>query len=334
MPLARFAGSRLALATFGAGAVALGGCGSSTSTNTAAPDTTLRGAIVVDGSSTVAPLSQAVSDAFVAAHTLVSAQVRTSGTGGGFKALCGRRADVSGASRRINANEAAACEASGVSPVELQVATDGITVVTRKGATSGATCLTLGQLKAIWESSSKVARWSDVDSAFADSLMFLAGPGKDSGTYDFFNEAVLGKGADGEVLPPRGDYLSSEDDNVLVRAIEAEPAGLGYFGYSYFAKNAEQLSAIMLDGRGPLGCLAPTPQTIIGGTYPLARPLFVYVSRDSLKREVVRRFTRFYLDRATGLGRTASILAAPRFALSRSSSALERTIAELDNASS
>ncbi|MEW6583148.1 MAG: PstS family phosphate ABC transporter substrate-binding protein [Actinomycetota bacterium] len=280
----------------------------------------LSGSIVVDGSSTVAPLTSAAAEAFNGENPDVNVDVRTSGTGGGFEVFCTGETDISDASRAIKDEEVAACTKGGVEYTEVRVASDGITVVTGADAEVGTTCLTLDQLKTAWAPDSKVGNWKDIDPSFTDVKLSLAGPGSQSGTYDFFNEEVLGEDAQGETVEPRQDYSASEDDNVTVRAVTGAEAGMGYFGYSYFAENQGQLKAFELDGGS--GCVAPSPETITGGEYPLSRPLFIYVSKSALERPEVKGFVRYYVQNAVRLAEEQRFVPAPQDALDASLAAI------------
>ena len=273
----------------------------------------LSGTIVVDGSSTVAPLTSAAGEAFNGENPGVDIEVRTSGTGGGFQVFCVGETDISDASRSITDDEAAACKKSGVEYQEVRVASDGITVVTSTDAEVGTTCLTFDQLEAAWSPKSTAKSWKDVDPSFADVELTLAGPGSQSGTYDFFNEEILGEDAKGETIEPRQDYAASEDDNVTVRAVSGASGGMGYFGYSYFSENSDQLKAFEIDGGK--GCVAPTPETITSGGYPLSRPLFIYVARAALARPEVKGFVRYYVQNAVSLAGDQRFVPAPQDAL-------------------
>lgn len=300
----------LATAVLAVGAVATG-CGDDSGDAAAGGDgADLSGRIVIDGSSTVAPLSTAAAEAFNGENGDVEIEVRTSGTGGGFEVFCKGETDISNASRAIKDDEAAACKAAGIEYEELRVASDGITVVTSAGADVGGDNLTVEQLAAIWKPDSTIDNWSDIPGGtFADVPLELAGAGSQSGTYDFFNEEVLGEDASGEVINPRQDYTASEDDNVIVRAVTSAPAGMGYFGYSYFEENQDQLKAFSLNG------VAPSPETITDGSYPLSRPLFIYVNREDLQRPEVAGFVRSYLRDAAALAEDAGYVPAPQQAL-------------------
>lgn len=319
----RMYASLAALAVAG-GSLTLAACGSSDSSS----DTTggssasnLSGKITIDGSSTVAPLSTAAAEAFNGNNPDVNITVGTSGTGGGFEVFCKGETDISDASRSIKDDEAAACKAAGVEYEEVRVASDGITMITKKGVDVGEVCLTFPQLEKIWAPGSKVNNWSQVGPGFKDLPLTLAGPGSQSGTYDFFNEEILGEDASGEVIQPRQDYSASEDDNVTVRAITDAEAGLGYLGFTYFEENTDALQAFAVDGGK--GCVQPTTDTITSGEYPLSRPLYIYVSKKSLQRPEVKAFVKDYVANATQLATDAQFVPAPQAALDEAASKLD-----------
>jgi phosphate transport system substrate-binding protein len=267
------------------------------STDTA-PAANLSGTISADGSSTVGPLTTAAAEGFGAANPGVQVTVGISGTGGGFEKFCAGETDLSDASRPIKDEEKAACDAKGIKYHEILVANDGITVVVNK-ANDWANCLTVDQLKAMWGPDSKAGSWKDVDPAFPDESLKLYGPGTDSGTFDFFTEAINGK-----AKASRSDYSPSEDDNVTVQGVAGGKGSLGYLGLSYYEQNQDALKAVEIDGGS--GCVAPSVATVQDKTYtPLARPLFVYVKDDSLKRPEVQAFMKYFADNATSLATTA-----------------------------
>jgi phosphate transport system substrate-binding protein len=298
-----------AAAVLALGSLAAAGCGDDDD-DSGGDGADLSGNILIDGSSTVAPLSSAAAEAFAAENSGVNITVGTSGTGGGFERFCAGETDISDASRAIEDDEVAACEEAGVVYEELRVASDGITIVTGANVDVGSDNLTLAQLKAIWEPGSDIDNWSQIPGGnFNDLPLALAGAGSQSGTYDFFNEEILGEDASGETITPRQDYTASEDDNVTVRAVQSAEAGLGYFGFSYFEENQDSLKAFSLDG------VAPTPETITDGSYPLSRPLFIYVKRTSLERPEVAAFARYYLENAITLAEEQEFVPAPQEAL-------------------
>jgi phosphate transport system substrate-binding protein len=314
-------GRRFAL-ILAAGAMALAslaaaGCGDDddSGSDTSGGDSgSLSGDILADGSSTVAPLTSAAAEAFAGENSGVNVTVGTSGTGGGFERFCAGETDISNASRPIDEEETAACEAGGVTYQELRVASDGIVNVVSSSTEVGGDDLTLAQLKAIWAPGSKINNWSQVPPAgsFDDVPLALAGAGSQSGTYDFFNEEVLGEDAAGETVVPRQDYTASEDDNVTVRAVQSQEGTLGYFGFSYYEENIDALKVFKLDG------VEPTVETITDGTYPLSRPLFIYVKDASLERPEVAGFARYYLENAIALAGQTQFVPAPQSALDES----------------
>ncbi|WP_419164873.1 PstS family phosphate ABC transporter substrate-binding protein [Candidatus Palauibacter sp.] len=255
----------------------------------------LSGLIELDGSSTVFSISQAMAEEFQIAHgRAVRVSVGVSGTGGGFQRFCNGETEISNASRRINASEAAACAREGITPLELQIAWDGLTVVVHP-TNDWVGCMTVEELRRVWAPGSGLARWSQIRPDWPDHELKLYGPDTDSGTFDYFTAAVMG-----EEGASRNDYTASADDHVLVSGVSGDPGALGYFGYVYFEENQEQLRALDVDGGA--GCVAPSRRTIVDGTYtPLARPMYIYIRRDALERPEVRAFVGFYIDSAAAL---------------------------------
>lgn len=318
----RMYASLAALAVVG-GSVTLAACGSSSSssdTSGGSGESGVSGKITIDGSSTVAPLTTAAAEAFNAKNPDVNITVGTSGTGGGFEVFCKGETDISNASREIKDEEAEACKKAGIDYVPVRVASDGITLVTKAGVDVGKACLTFPELKKIWAPGSKVNNWSQVGSGFNDLPLALAGAGSESGTYDFFNETILGEDAKGEVIQSRQDYSASEDDNVTVRAVTDAEAGLGYFGFSYYEANTDTMQAFAVDGGK--GCVEPTIDSITKGDYPISRPLYVYVSKKALARPEVKAFVTDYVDNATQIATDATFVPAPQAALDESKKAI------------
>jgi phosphate transport system substrate-binding protein len=243
----------------------------------------LSGNIKIDGSSTVAPFAQAAQEAFQAENPDVKITVGTSGTGGGFEKFCAGETDISDASRPIKPDEEAPlCKKAGIDYTELQVANDGIAVVTNPELKVD--CLTSDQLKKLWNQGSKVKNLSEIDPKLPDTTLSLFGPGTDSGTFDFFTDVI-----NGEEGVSREDYQPSEDDNILVQGVAGESGGFGYFGHSYYEQNQDKLNLVKVDGGD--GCVEPTTETIQSGEYkPLSRPLFMYPSAKALKRPEVKAF--------------------------------------------
>jgi phosphate transport system substrate-binding protein len=248
----------------------------------------LSGTINIDGSSTVAPLSEAAAELFQEQNSGVRVTVGTSGTGGGFEKFCAGETDISDASRAIEADETAACESKGIKYEEVQVANDGLSVVVNNQNT-WANCLTTAQLKTIWDKGSKVNNWNQVDPSFPNEPLKLFGAGTDSGTFDYFTNAI-----NGEEGRSRSDYSATEDDNVTVTGVSGTKGGLGYFGLSYLQENQGKVKGVQVDGGS--GCVAPSTETVQDGSYtPLSRPLFIYPSDKALERPEVKAFLDFYV---------------------------------------
>ena len=262
--------------------------GADAGAGSATADGGLSGTIQIDGSSTVAPLSEAAAELFQEENPGVNVVVGTSGTGGGFEKLCAGDVDISDASRPIKDEEIAACEAAGVEYEEVTVANDGIAVVVNP-ENDWVECLTVEQLNEIWAPDSTVDSWDDVDPSFPDEPLQLFGPGTDSGTFDYFTETI-----NGEEGASRTDYQPSEDDNVIVQGVQGSAGALGYFGLSYAQENEGAVKALEIDGGD--GCVAPTVETVLDGTYtPLGRPLYVYPTAEALSRPEVQAFLEFYI---------------------------------------
>jgi phosphate transport system substrate-binding protein len=287
-----------------AAALALAACGSSSSSTDggASGGTGLTGSVRVDGSSTVAPLTSAAAELFKEVESGVDVTVGTSGTGGGFEKFCRGETDMNDASRPIKDTEVEACKAKPVDYQEMIVAIDALTVVVNKENT-WAKCLTVEQLKKIWEPKSTVNNWNQVDPSFPDEPLKLFGPGTDSGTFDYFTDEI-----NGEEGASRTDYTPSEDDNVVVKGVEGTKGGLGYFGFTYYEENASKLNAVEVDGGS--GCVAPSAATAQDGTYvPLARPLFVYPSIQSLKSNAaLKGFLDYYVANDAEIAEAAQFI--------------------------
>jgi phosphate transport system substrate-binding protein len=258
----------------------------------------LKGSITADGSSTLGPYTTAAAEGFRRKHPGVRITVGISGTGGGFERFCRGELDISNASRRIKPSEHQDCTEDGVRYVAFTVANDGIALVVNRSNT-WAKCLTVEQLKRIWEPGSKVDSWNDVDASFPDQKLKLFGAGTDSGTFDFFTEAINGK-----ARASRSDYFPSEDDNVLVSGVSGDRGALGYFGLSYYQANKSRLNLVKVNsGRG---CVAPSLATVQAKTYkPLSRALFMYVDRASFRRAEVRSFIGYTLNNEGAIARRA-----------------------------
>jgi phosphate transport system substrate-binding protein len=283
------------------GVAACGDDSSDTDTG-ASGSSSLSGNIKIDGSSTVFPFAQAAAEQFKGEHSGVDISVGESGTGGGFEKFCAAETDVSNASRPIKEDEEAPiCEKNGVAYSEVQVANDGIAIITSKDLEID--CMTTEQLKALWNKGSKISNYKDLDPKFPDQKVALFGPGTDSGTFDFFTAAINGEEGD-----TRKDYSPSEDDNVTVQGVSGDKGGLGYLGFSYFEDNADSLNLVKVDAGD--GCVEPSAATIQDGTYkPLARPLFMYPAAKSLARPEVKGFMDYVLANQQAIADASKIVA-------------------------
>ena len=295
----------VAFAACGADEDADSDTGKPTATGGGTEYSSLSGSIAVDGSSTVGPITEAVAEEFGKVSN-VDVSVGISGTGGGFEKFCKGETDINDASRAIKDAEKTACQGGGVEYTEFKVGVDGLTVVVN-GGNEFVECLTFSQLKTLWDQGSTVQNWSQVDPSLPAESIKLYGPGPDSGTFDYFTEEVNGK-----AKQSRSDYTANEDDYTLVRGVENDENALGYFGFAYYQGAAGQLKAVKIDkdadAKGtPVaadkrkGCVEPTSATINDNSYPLSRPLYIYVSRDALARAEVKGFVEFYLDNAKEL---------------------------------
>jgi len=253
--------------------------------------------IKIDGSSTVYPITEAVAEEFQKAKRgAIKVTVGISGTGGGFKKFCRGETDISNASRPIVKKEIEACKEAGIDYIELPIAYDGIAVMVNP-KNNWVTSMSPGDLKKIWEppAEKRITKWNQVNPKWPDIPLNLYGPGVDSGTFDYFTEAIVGKSRSS-----RGDFTASEDDNVLVQGIATDRGSLGFFGYAYYAENTDKLKIVAIDaGKGPI---TPSEKTIMDGTYqPLSRPIFIYINRKSAERPEVKEFVEFYLKNASKL---------------------------------
>ena len=268
--------------------------------------------VKVDGSSTVYPITEAVAEEFQKAKkNAVKVTVGISGTGGGFKKFCRGETDFSNASRPITAKEMEDCKAAGVEYIEMPVAYDALTVVANpKNAFLKE--LTVDQLKAMWEPAAqgKITKWNQVNPAWPDQPIKLFGAGADSGTFEYFTEAVVGK-----AKSSRGDYTASEDDNVLVQGVSRDVNAIGYFGYAYYAENQARLKGVPIVNPKTGKAVAPSGANVENGTYvPLSRPIFVYVKKSSLDKPEVKEFVDFYMKNAEKLVREVKYVPLPKAA--------------------
>ncbi len=265
--------------------------------------------VKVDGSSTVYPITEAVAEEFQKAKkNAIKVTVGISGTGGGFKKFCRGEIDIANASRPILKKEMADCKAAGVEYIELPVAFDALTVVMNPKNTFLKE-LTVEQLKAIWEPAAqgKIARWNQVNPAWPDAPIKLFGAGSDSGTFDYFTEAIVGK-----AKSSRGDYTASEDDNILVQGVSRDVNAIGYFGYAYYAENTGKLKAVPIIEKAGKPAVLPSEESVIKGTYqPLSRPIFVYIDPKSLDKPEVREFVEFYMKNASKLSKEVKYVPLP-----------------------
>lgn len=254
--------------------------------------------VKIDGSSTVYPITEAVAEEFQKAKKgKVRVTVGISGTGGGFKKFCRGEIDISDASRPITKKEMEACKEAGIAYLEMPVAYDALTVVINP-KNSWARNMTVAELKKMWEPAAqgKITRWNQVNPAWPDAPLTLFGPGADSGTFEYFTEAVTGKSK-----ASRGDFTASEDDNVLVTGVSRDINGLGYFGYAYYIENQDKLGAVSVVS--PSGkAVSPSMDTVVNGSYqPLSRPIFIYVNAKSAQKPEVKEFIQFYNKQANKL---------------------------------
>ena len=261
----------------------------------------LRGSIRIDGSSTVQPFAEAAAELFNEENPGVRITVGGAGTGDGFEKFCRGETQISDASRAIEPDEEKLCSSAGVTPQAVQVASDGITVATNKNFKVD--CLTTAQLKEVFGKGATAKSLSDVDPKLPGQRLSLFTPGTESGTFDFFTEEINGE----EGVQRTSGVQTSADDNVLVTGVSGEQGGLGYFGYSFFEQNQDKLSAVEIDGGD--GCVAPTTQTIQNGQYkPLSRPLFMYPSREALRKPAVKEFMSFTVRQYDEIAKAAKIV--------------------------
>jgi phosphate transport system substrate-binding protein len=294
----------LALATAGVLALGAAACGDDDSSSTASSGGggDVSGPIKIDGSSTVGPFAQTAAEQFQGENSGVQISVGTSGTGGGFEKFCVGETDISDASRPIkHDDESPICKKNGITYQEIQIANDGIAIVTNKALEID--CLTTAQLKKLWNQGSKITNYSQLDPQLPDVDVSLYGPGTDSGTFDFFTDAI-----NGEEGVSRKDYQPSEDDNILVQGVEGDEGGLGYFGFSYYEQNADKLNLVGVDAGD--GCVKPSTEAVQDGSYtPLSRPLFMYPSEQSLgEKPQVKSFMEYVVDNADEIATASQIV--------------------------
>lgn len=256
----------------------------------------LKGTVEVDGSSTLAPLSEAVAEEFKKTYSKANILVGISGTGGGFKRFVIGEIDISDASRAIKDSEISQAKENGIDYAELRVGMDGLSVMVNPN-NNFVNCLTLTELNLVWKPGSAVNNWNQLRSTFPNKKMRLYGPGTDSGTFGFFTEII-----NGEEGASRDDYTASEDDNVLVQGIAGDNYALGYFGYAYYLSNKDKLKVLGIDKEDGNGCIIPDSSTIESELYPITRPLYIYVNKFSYNtKPVVKEFVKFYMEQAAKL---------------------------------
>ncbi len=281
------------------------------------------GVIAIDGSSTVYPIAEAVAEEFQKKFS-TRVTIGVSGSGGGFKKFCRGETAISNASRPIKPSEVELCQKKGIEYIELPVAYDGIAVVVNP-KNDWVNYITVDELRRIWapEAQGKVTSWHQVRTGWPQRKLNLYGPGVDSGTYDYFTEAIVGK-----EHSSRGDYTSSEDDNVLVQGVASDPGALGFFGLAYYEENRDKLKVVPVDDGNPengKGPIAPTPETVANSTYqPLSRPLFIYVNKKAAERPEVQQFVDFFLTAGPPLVREVGYIPLPERAYALVKTRFER----------
>ncbi len=270
--------------------------------------TGLSGTIEIDGSSTVAPISEAVAEDFGLEYSNVRVNVGVSGTGGGFKRFTSGETEISDASRPMKSTEAASARENGIEYIELTIALDGLAVMVNP-ANTFVRCLTVEELHEVWKPDSTVDSWNDIRSSFPDQSINLYGPDTESGTFDYFTDVV-----NGDEGVSRSNYVASSDDNVLVRGVGGDRNSLGYFGYAYYTENKDTLKLVEIDGGN--GCVAPNDETVADGSYaPLARPIFIYVDVNKMREHPgLKEFVDYYLDNLPRLVSEVGYTALPSYA--------------------
>jgi phosphate transport system substrate-binding protein len=290
---------RIGVVACGVGLFITAGAAAGTSAEPAAQG--VSGTITADGSSTVGPFTTAAAERFRRSNRGARVTVGISGTGGGFERFCKGETDLSNASRPIRYSEAARCQQAGIRYIQFLVANDGISLAVSRQNT-WANCLTVDELKRIWDRGSRVDNWNDVRPGFPDVSLRLYGAGTDSGTFEFFTEAINGR-----ARQSRSDYTASEDDNVLVNGVSGDRGGLAYFGYSYYVENRNRLKVLGVNNGS--GCRTPSVDRIQNRAYkPLSRPLFIYVKRDSFRKPVVAAFMRYIILNESRIATSAKMV--------------------------
>jgi phosphate transport system substrate-binding protein len=304
-------------AVLAVGATACGSSDDSTSSGSGGED--LSGTIRIDGSSTVAPLTEAIAEEFQGENPGVKVTVGTAGTGGGFEKFCAGETDISDASREIEPEEVANCKKQGIGYEDVHIATDALTVMINNE--NPVSCLTVDQLSAVWGPDSKLSNWDEIPGLKEefDEELALFGPGTDSGTFDYFTEEI-----NGEEGATRKDYNNiGENDNATVTGVEGSPGGMGYAGFSYYTENEGKLKALEVDNGK--GCVGPSVETAQDGSYsPLSRPLFIYPSDAALKKPEVKAFVNYYLENVTDIAEAVGFVPLTEKQLAESEAAAKK----------
>ncbi len=283
-------------------------CGSPKQEEPKSDSTQLKGEVKIDGSSTVYPISEAVAEEFRTVQPNVRVTVGLSGTGGGFKKFSRGEIDINDASRTIKAEEIKSCEENNIHSLELEIAFDGLSVVVNP-QNDWVKDMTVAELKMMWEPAAqgKITKWNQIRKEWPNEEFHLYGAGTESGTYDYFTEAINGKSHES-----RGDYTASEDDNVLVQGVSTDKNALGFFGFAYYEENMDKLKLVAVDDQNDangVGAILPSVETVKDKTYsPLSRPLFIYVNSEAVKRPEVTEFVKFYMENSKTLSREVGFI--------------------------
>ena len=322
----------LVLALIGAFALTVSTARAQDATPTVVPYTApdkigeIEGSIVADGSSTTGPITIAAAENFRDLAENVEVSVSISGTGGGFEKFCNGETDIQNASRPIAEDEAQLCADNGIDWYEVEIAYDGLTIVVPESNTF-LTCISTDLLNQIWMG--EITNYNEIDPSFPDLEIQLFGPDSESGTYDYFNEEILGEDETGETIEPAASYEPSSDDNVLVEGVSGTEGGLGYFGYAYYEQAQDRLNAVAVTATGDLAnCVGASPDTIRSQEYaPLSRPLFIYVKASSLAESpALQEFLRYYIADASAIATRTGAVDAPAADLAESQIKLEGAI--------
>ena len=279
--------------------------GATSSTDSGAPNGQLTGTIKGDGSSTVFPITEAIAEEFGKQNPNVQVTVGVSGTGGGFKKFIAGDTELQNASRQIEAKELKGMSDKKREFIEIPIAYDGLSVVVNPKNT-WAKCMTVAQLKKVWEPGSKINNWNQIDPSFPNRPLKLYGAGTDSGTFDYFTKEINGK-----EKASRSDYTASEDDNTLVQGVSRDVGALGYFGFAYYEENKSKLKLVEVNGGE--GCIAPAQESISSNTYqPLSRPLFIYVERKAAEKPAMQAFVKYALEKGPELVKQVGYVPLPQ----------------------